>query len=90
MHELGLMTGVLDSVTQVAKEQNALAVKKINLQVGALSGVVLPALEGAFDELRNLQEYALCAHAKLCVEELTAAKDQRKFEIVSIEVDLKE
>ena len=88
MHELGLMTGVLDNVTQVAKEQKVLSVNKINLQVGAMSGVVVPALEFAFQQLQELEEYQLCKQAKLHIDELTEKENRHKFEIVSIEADL--
>ena len=88
MHEIGLTTRVLDSVTQVAEEQDALKVNKINLKIGTMSGVVIPALEYAFEELKNLDEYELCKDAELGIQELSAPEDRRKFEIDSIEVDL--
>ncbi|MCF0104568.1 MAG: hydrogenase maturation nickel metallochaperone HypA [Eggerthellaceae bacterium] len=90
MHEIGLTTRVLDSVTQVAEEQGALAVNKIKLRIGTMSGIVTSALEFAFDELKELSDYELCKSAELDIHELSSLEDCRKFEIVLIEVDLPE
>ncbi len=40
MHELGVVFRVIDMVTDVAKENNVLAVKSVTLEIGEVSGVI--------------------------------------------------
>jgi len=49
MHELSIMTSLMDRVCEIAKTENAGKVTAINLKNGALSGVVSEALEFCFD-----------------------------------------
>ena len=49
MHELSIMTSLMDRVCEIAKSENAEKVTAINLKNGALSGVVSEALEFCFD-----------------------------------------
>lgn len=49
MHEVSLMMGIMDIVLETAKKEQAKKVSKISLEVGARSGVVVDALEFAFD-----------------------------------------
>lgn len=65
MHELGLATGVLDSVVKVAKENNCLCVKKIDVVVGKKAAIVDELFTEAFDALKQLDEYQLCQSAKI-------------------------
>lgn len=65
MHELGIMTGVLDAVCNSAKEAGALSVSTISLSVGEMTECVQDALVFSFEALQELSEYSLCAHAKL-------------------------
>lgn len=44
MHELSIVQSIISSVTEVAEDNNAKRVKKIVLEVGALSGVVKDSL----------------------------------------------
>ena len=48
MHELGLLTGVVTAVTQVAESRGATGVEKGGLRVGTMSGTVEEALHGAW------------------------------------------
>ena len=52
MHELSVCQGLLREVARVAAEHDALAVDRIVLQVGGLSGVEPPLLERAFEVAR--------------------------------------
>lgn len=67
MHELGIMTGVMDTVCASAKEAGALSVTSISLSVGEMTECIHEALVFAFEALQELPEYSLCAHAKLDV-----------------------
>ncbi len=48
MHEMGIMTGVLDSVNTAARNANALRVTKITLSIGEMTEVIQEALDFAF------------------------------------------
>lgn len=63
MHELGIATGVLDSVVGVAKEQNCLRVKQIDVVVGKKAAIIDEMFEEAFNALKELDEYKLCKEA---------------------------
>ncbi len=65
MHELGIMTGVMDAVCSSAVEAGAQKVTSISLSVGEMTECIHEALVFAFEALQELPEYALCAEAKL-------------------------
>ena len=65
MHELGLMTGVLDAVQAAAAQAGALKVTRVDLRVGEMTEVIRDAMDFAFEALRELPEYNLCAEAEL-------------------------
>jgi len=65
VHELGIMTGVLDSVCASAKEAGATRVISVDLSIGEMTEAIEDALVFAFDALQDLQEYALCKGATL-------------------------
>ena len=67
MHELGIMTGVLDSACKAATEAGALKVTRIDLSVGEMTECIRDALDFAFEALRELPEYALCADCDLAI-----------------------
>ncbi|MCK5361192.1 MAG: hydrogenase maturation nickel metallochaperone HypA [Gammaproteobacteria bacterium] len=48
MHELSICQALIDQVENLARENQAVAVKVINLQVGPLSGAEIPLLEHAW------------------------------------------
>ncbi len=52
MHELSICQGLLRQVEQIAKDNDAKAVERIILRVGALSGVEPTLLERAFEIAR--------------------------------------
>lgn len=64
MHELGIMTGVMESVEQAAKNANADKVLKISLQVGVMTEAIEDALRFAFEAL---SEGTMCEGAELDV-----------------------
>ena len=49
MHEMGIMTGVLDSVNAAASGAGATKVTKITLSIGDMTEVIQDALEFAFE-----------------------------------------
>ena len=65
MHELGIMTGVMDAVEQTAAQAGATKVLKVVLSIGEMTEAIEDALRFAFEALSEQQEYALCAGAEL-------------------------
>lgn len=65
MHELGIMTGVMDSVCPAARQANATKVLSVTLAVGEMTEAIEDALVFAFEALCELEEYSLCKDAKL-------------------------
>ncbi len=51
MHELGIMTGVMESVETAAREAGATQVLKISLTVGVMTEAIEDALRFAFEAL---------------------------------------
>lgn len=51
MHELGIMTGVMDAVTKSAHDAGAGKVLKVTLSVGEMTECIQDALEFAFEAL---------------------------------------
>ena len=49
MHELGIMTDVLDTALRVADEHGGKKVSKITLKVGLMSGIVYSYVQSFFD-----------------------------------------
>ena len=51
MHELGIMTGVVDSVSSAARSNGATRVLKVSLSVGEMTEAIEDALQFAFEVL---------------------------------------
>ncbi len=68
MHELGIMTGVLDAAGAAAQDAGAIRVVKVSLRVGEMTEAIQDALEFAFQALREVPEYELFATSELEVE----------------------
>ena len=62
MHEMGIVSGVLDAVTASARDAGADKVLKITLRIGEMTEVVDEALTFAFEALT---EGTMCEGAKL-------------------------
>ncbi|WP_139651875.1 hydrogenase maturation nickel metallochaperone HypA [Raoultibacter phocaeensis] len=62
MHELGIMTGVMESVDVAAKDAGADKVLKVSLSVGVMTEAIEDALRFAFEAL---SEGTLCEGAEL-------------------------
>lgn len=62
MHELSLMTGVLDSVIAAASDAGALKVTRIDMRIGEMTEVIDEALLFAFEAL---SEGTVCSGACL-------------------------
>lgn len=67
MHELGIITGVLDSAKTAAEGAGALAVTRIDLKVGEMTECIRDALDFAFDALVDMPEYALFRDCELVI-----------------------
>ncbi|MEG0791821.1 MAG: hydrogenase maturation nickel metallochaperone HypA [Gordonibacter sp.] len=67
MHELGIMTGVMEAVETSAKQAGADKVLKVSLSVGEMTEAIEDALRFAFEALSEQSEYTLFADAKLDV-----------------------
>ena len=67
MHELGIMTGVLDTAKTAAQEAGALAVMRIDLRVGEMTECIRDALDFAFEALVDLPEYRLFKDCDLVI-----------------------
>lgn len=65
MHELGIMTGVLDAVESAARDAGALRVTKVSLSVGEMTEAIEDALVFAFQALQEMQEYSMATEAEL-------------------------
>lgn len=75
MHELGIMTGVMDAVEKSAVQAGATSVLKVSLSVGEMTEAIEDALRFAFEVLREQPEYASCANAEL---EITMIKPKSR------------
>lgn len=62
MHELGIMTGVMDAVEASTKQAGATSVLKVSLSVGEMTEAIEDALRFAFEAL---SEGTMCEHAEL-------------------------
>ena len=51
MHELGIMTGVMDSATMAAQQAGADKILKITLRIGRMTEAIEDALQFAFEAL---------------------------------------
>ena len=67
MHELGIVQGIIETVSESRDALQARQITAVHLRVGALSGVVKDALMFAYD---LATEDTLLAGSKLVVEEL--------------------
>ncbi len=67
MHEVSLVTSLVDQVKTLAERENFTRVQKLNLAVGAFSGVSLDAIEFCFPEvIKN----TLLEGAELAIEKI--------------------
>lgn len=57
MHELGIMTGVMESAERAARDAGALRVLKVSLSVGVMTEAIEDALQFAFDALAENNDY---------------------------------
>ncbi len=69
MHEYSLMTALMDRVEEEAAAHRALAVHRVRVRIGELSGVEPELLESAFEIVRA---GTVCASAVLEVERIPA------------------
>lgn len=65
MHELGIMTGVMDAVEKSARQAGATSVLEITLSVGEMTEAIEDALQFAFEVLAENSE--LSRNAKLTI-----------------------
>jgi hydrogenase nickel incorporation protein HypA/HybF len=76
MHEMSIVTAVLEQVEEVARQHRAVRVRTVRLCVGELAGVVPEALRFSFEVAREgtasnaaelvVDTVAACAHCAPC------------------------
>jgi len=69
VHEYSLVQALLEQVDRQARAHHAVAVHKLHVSVGELSGVEVPLLETAYETFR---QRTLCAGADLEVHPVAA------------------
>lgn len=69
MHELSVIQSVLDIVLDYAKKYNARKVKKINLEIGELSGFIPEWIQTYFD---FVSKDTIAEKAKLVIKKIPA------------------
>ena len=69
MHEYSLMTALMDRVEEEAAARSALAVHRVRVRIGELSGVEPDLLDAAFAIVRD---GTICARATLEIERVAA------------------
>jgi len=67
MHEMSIVSGVLDIAEQEARSAGALVINKVEIEVGTLAGVEIPSLEFCFEVARR---GTLAAKAELVIHEI--------------------
>lgn len=65
MHELGIMTSVMDSVLEVSKQNGATRLIEVTLKIGEMTEAIEDALQFAFEVLR--EDDPIAKDAKLTV-----------------------
>ena len=69
MHEVGVASGILKTVLDTAKANNATTVKEVGISIGALSGVEQHSLKFAFDAIKA---DTIAKDAEMIIENLPA------------------
>jgi hydrogenase nickel incorporation protein HypA/HybF len=67
MHEMSIVAGILDIAEEQARAAGAKVINAIEIEVGSLAGVEIPALEFCFDVARR---GTAAADAKLVIHEI--------------------
>jgi hydrogenase nickel incorporation protein HypA/HybF len=70
MHEYSIVGALVEQVERLAREQRAIAVHRLRVRIGELSGVEIDLLESAYELFR---EGTVCAGAELMVEPVPAS-----------------
>jgi hydrogenase nickel incorporation protein HypA/HybF len=68
VHEVSIALGMVDELTRIARENNAVKVIAVNLKIGKLSGIVTDSLQFAFDAVKL--EHPLLSSSELLIEEV--------------------
>ncbi|ARD22292.1 hydrogenase maturation nickel metallochaperone HypA [Shewanella japonica] len=76
MHEYSIVMSLMEQITQLAKDNNATDIIRVDIKVGVLSGVEPQLLQTAFDTFKlgticnnaelNLQQQALVIKCRQC------------------------
>ena len=67
MHEMSIVAGILDIALKEARSADAKVVRAVEIEVGSLSGVEIPALEFGFEVARR---GTLAGEAELVIHEI--------------------
>jgi hydrogenase nickel incorporation protein HypA/HybF len=66
MHEYSIVQDLLNQCEEIARENGASVVLKIDVKIGVMSGVEPHLLKSAFD---TFKQETICENAKLCIQE---------------------
>lgn len=80
MHEYSLVQAMFDQIEAIARDNHAVAVRRVAVQIGTQAGVEVSLFRTAYDLFR---ERTICERAALDVEEVPAGDD-----IILARVDL--
>jgi hydrogenase nickel incorporation protein HypA/HybF len=69
MHEYSIVQALFDQIQQQARAREAVAVRRVTVQIGEIAGVEVELLRTAYDLFRVR---TLCEHAPLDVEAVAA------------------
>ncbi len=67
MHEMSIVTSILDIASERARQANAKVIQEIEVEVGALAGIEIPALEFCFQAARA---HSIGEQAELVIREV--------------------
>lgn len=65
MHELGIMTGVMDAAVQSAHQAGATRLLKVTLSIGEMTEAIEDALQFAFEALRETDPFTADAEIEI-------------------------
>ena len=69
MHEYSIVQSLFDQIQATARARGAVAVRRVNVQIGEIAGVDVGLLRTAYDLFRV---HTICEHASLDVETVAA------------------
>lgn len=69
MHEMSIVVSIVEIAESEAKKANATKITSLELDIGTVSGIELPALNFAFDSIKN---ETMLKNAEIIINSITA------------------